>query len=267
MVLLSIDWDFMVPERGEWDIGHQESPLFLDMLWAHRYHLRDKMLTSGDEADFWHHVYANLKFQRDIVPYLSDSHAYGYQAAQGCEGVFLFDAHHDCWDTQKGDQVHCDNWLRVWLEEVPTRWAVWVYPEHAKWQGAPNFPEDMQGRLDAVSWETFKNSPSLVPRHEAIGAIHICRSGCWTPPWLDKAFIEFIADPVDAVNDAVVMQDGAWNPIKPRWDAEKEAQAKSVQEQIEEMMGQMKVVKGATSETFRNGRVEVSIPESKEVGE
>lgn len=258
-----------VPEKAKWDIGHQENLLGLDMLWAHRYHLRDKMKTSGEETDFWRHIYNNLKFHRDIVPFLSDSHAYGYRAAQGCDGVLLFDAHHDCWkpraktghgDLEEDDtQIYCDNWLRAWLEMVPTRWAVWVYPEHSTWQRL-EVPEDLREQVTSMSWNTFKNDQGLVPRHETIGAIHICRSGCWTPPWLDKDFIDFIADPVDAVNDGVIMQEGAWNPLKPRWSAEKEAQAKAMQEQIDCMMkGGMRVIGGITSETFKNARVEQSV--------
>jgi hypothetical protein len=239
-------------------MGHQESLIHLDMLWSTRYALRDKMVTSGEEDGFWNIITSHLKFHAGITPHVSDSHAYGYHAAQGCEGVIIADAHHDCWDSADG-QVGCDNWLRVWLKEVPTRWAIWVYPEHAKRIGAPSFPEDMADQLTAVKWEDFKKDHSLIPRHEAIGAAHVCRSGCWTPPWLDHKFIDFFSEGFSP-DDFNALQDGAWDPLAERWNEAKEDQAKALQQQMDDMMSkQVKVVPGATSKTFLNGRVEHSV--------
>jgi len=234
-VLLTIDWDFFVIEKPAYDLGHQESLLFQNFIWKTRYNLRYKMGTTGEEERFWEILRCHFKFCGGIAPKVSESHVFGYAAAQGCEGVVLFDTHHDCWDTQEGQKIHCDNWLRAWLEEVPTRWAVWVYPEHAKALGAPEIPSDMEDRVDRVSWELFKKRPDLIPRHEPIGDVHLCRSGCWTPPWLDEKFIDFFSEGWSP-DDFEVMQTGDWNPLKCRWTDKDEAEAKAHFERVEAVM-------------------------------
>ena len=236
-IMVTVDWDFFVIEKPHWDMGHQESPLFLDVLWAHRYGLRNEMKTTGHEKDFWNIVGNLLPISENADIHVSDSHLYAYPAANDCEGIFLFDAHHDCWETRESGKVQCDNWLRIWLEENEERWAVWVYPEHARWQGAPELPEDMVGRIDVVTWKVFAEHPELVPGKETVDTLHICRSGCWTPPWLDQAFIDFFSEGCSP-HDYHIQQDGIWNPMKLRWDEETESKAKSMLEKTNEMMAE-----------------------------
>ena len=50
--LLTIDFDMFVPEKPEWDIGHNESRIYLKMLWGTRVYLMDLMKTDGNEVVF-----------------------------------------------------------------------------------------------------------------------------------------------------------------------------------------------------------------------
>lgn len=203
--LVSIDWDFFVPEKPEWDLGHQESEMFLRMLWMMRGHLIDQMKTSGEEKDF---------FRRLDLPSLgvttSDSHAYAFQQLVdgGYDQLILFDTHHDCWGSSKDDNIMCHNWVRIWLSLSPKHKVIWVYPNPDVLEGYP-LPKDLANQVKLVAYGSLKLQT------DTVAGLHICRSGCWTPPWLDKNFIEF----VQSYNPRriVTLQDGVWNPMKERW--------------------------------------------------
>ena len=47
--------------------------------------------------------------------------------------------------------------------------------------------------------------------------LHVCRSGCWTPPWLDEAFVAFVKAYGKDLKKANLLQNGEWNPLKARW--------------------------------------------------
>jgi hypothetical protein len=222
MDYLTIDWDFFVPEKARWDMGHGESVLFLTILWTHRAELIDRIKTSGEEKGFWKQLDVKLP-QRVCV---SDSHAYAYAVPNDADRVVLFDAHHDCWD-RRGKGVGCENWLRIWLEESEAREVLWVYPKHLieNW-GKQEVPEDLRSRVETMEWH---GSIDL----EEVETVHICRSGCWTPPWLDVDFIAFV---MRGFQDSIhVMQDGVWDLMKMRWGAKETKQATDLHKKVLEM--------------------------------
>jgi hypothetical protein len=207
--LITIDFDFYVPERPEWDLGHSESLLFLKMLWASRAGLIDEMKTDGNEKTFWKWLGGQVNLKKNVPFYVSDSHCFAYALLDDVDRVITFDAHHDCWaDSAKG--VYCHNWLRVWLEGGKGRKAMWVKPG---WLGAEcTLPEDMAKK---VKVETYTEGLDLGLEGSTI--VHICRSGCWVPPWLDKAFLGFLRASGRGLGDMTVQQDGEWNPMAERW--------------------------------------------------
>ena len=260
--LLTVDWDFFCEEKPEWDIGHQESLLFLKMLWGTRIGLMDQMKTDGNEVDFWQ----NFKGVKFLFPtWVSESHAYAYSCLAGVSRVVLFDAHHDCWE---GDNLHsdktakgvfCHNWLRTWLLKGKNRKATWVKP---KWQDACELPKDMKKRVDVVVYSKGMDlglKGSIIP--------HICRSGCWVPPWLDRAFLGFVEGFRGTMEMVVPMQDGEWNPLKERWTAENFVQYSKQEKMIQAMRdnvtraGLAKNVKIVTvkSSEFLNCKVEQAV--------
>jgi len=65
--------------------------------------------------------------------------------------------------------------------------------------------------------------------------LHVCRSGCWTPPWHDAQFLEFIKDAPTSVR--LPMQIDDWCPFDDRYNGEmKEAIAEHTR-RAEEVFG------------------------------
>ena len=206
--LLSIDWDFFVPEKVEWDFGHQETLFHLNFLWTTRLAYFDQMKTTGAENSFWDKTGLGTK----PCTFVSDSHCFAYNLLRGIDHVVLVDAHHDCWKadslgTDDGDGIYCHNWLRAWLKGNKKRRATWVCPEWAS--GSFILPKD----IDRV--EEVCEMPSLKDMN--VKTVHVCRSGCWTPPWLDKKFIDFVNGRGAQVFS---IQNDEWNPMIERWTEE-----------------------------------------------
>jgi hypothetical protein len=223
--LLTIDFDFFVPERPEWDFGHREALIFLNMLWSTRFGYVDKMKTDGNEVGFWDTI-----DQKNIKKpvWVSDSHAYAYSLLYGVSRVVLFDAHHDCWKGDGREGVACDNWLRVWLKGSKKRQAVWVQPEWLE-DGLYSVPDDLKGRLEVVRWKKGMDLGL-----EGAVTAHVCRSGCWVPPWLDKAFLGFVGALAGDLSP-VPMQHGDWDPLNERWSAEDFEKVRAADKEFQRM--------------------------------
>jgi len=207
--LLTIDWDYFVPENPEFDLGHAEAPIFLDMMWRGRFGLLDHIRANGAEKGFWDSLGASLNGAGPT--YVSDSHMYAYSLLSGIDHVLLVDAHHDCWQEdslgidQGEGKIYCHNWLRVWLSKGKQRRVTWVRPEWSK--GGFEVPKDLKRRISVADKVEGK-----------IDRVHVCRSGCWTPPWLDGQFIEFVENrKVLSVN---LQRELPWNPMAERWTEE-----------------------------------------------
>ena len=210
--LISIDWDFHVPEDLFWDLGHRENLFFLHMVWSLRMGLYAKIKTSGTEKNLWDWLRARVNLDGRMLA-VSDSHASAYSLAEDVDHVTLIDAHHDCWVGQDSKGIYCDNWLRQWLKGDKKRRILWVMP---RWQTkAFELPHDVKQRIDVVEF-----SEDLKLSGTSSRFVHVARSGCWTPPWLDDAFLDFLKGFGRPLKEALVMQDGDWNPLKRRWDKE-----------------------------------------------
>jgi hypothetical protein len=106
---------------------------------------------------------------------------------QGITEVVSFDAHHDAGyhsrslaDAHKGI-VDCGNWI-LHCRMAGVSASVW-YPPWKKW--AIEEPPEIalsRGVDDGRSWAD-------VP----FDRVFLCRSGAWTPPWLDDKFVTLIS--------------------------------------------------------------------------
>lgn len=250
--LLTVDWDFFVEERPEWEFGHQESLLFLKMLWETRINMMGHITTTGQEKGFWDRI---GKSGEDYMTWVSDSHAYVWGLLKGVNHVVIVDAHHDCWNgdslgiDKSVKQIYCHNWLREWILGGNGRKATWVRPEWSKDQF--EVPKDLKGRIKVVGLDDDWGV-NLFDR------VHVCRSGCWTPPWLDQKFKDFVSNRWQPVH---TLQDGDWNPMESRWTAE---ETERLLNQDKDTRAELKRINGMaigsiSSNAFLNGRVEQSV--------
>jgi hypothetical protein len=221
--VLSIDWDFFIPEDPVWDIGHNESLMYLKMLWMHRIYLKDKIKTNGLLKNFWKKP---LFKGKNPLLFVSDSHAFVQTviSTMGAKRVVLLDAHHDCWPKTDGKNIYCHDWGTHFRDQGGD--LTWVYPED-------RFHKDMS------VWNKPKNLKAIpsskMTEVDNVIAIHICRSGCWTPPWLDKKFRSFVrhAEKV-TTHKAFSLQHGEWDPMKERFTKNDWKQAEMLQKQMEQ---------------------------------
>jgi len=216
---VSIDWDTFVPEKSEWDIGHSETQFHHDQLWTVRPHLLEAMTTNGEEKTFWERFHRVFDVSDHALIHVSDSHLFAYQELpEDVERLVLIDAHHDAWSLSWDGHIQCDTWVRHWLNERRSNEVVWV---QANWPGPKDFglPPDMhsrfrKGRLRDLE-KLIKGGPWACP-------VHVCRSGCWTPPWLDQAFIDFVAaSGLTPVRIEAKGNSGDWDPLTCRWDEQR----------------------------------------------
>lgn len=206
-VILTVDWDFFVPEDVLWDMGHAETPLHLSILWITRGELVDKMKTDGNEKSFWSLLKSKFEFNVDKI-HIADSHLSMLDVVRkDCQDeIILFDAHHDCWPIKK-KHIDCSNWARECLRAGIQ--VTWVYPEHC------NCETPRIDGLTSLSYKEFLARDWDV----FVEVLHSCRSGCWTPPWLDDNYQNFINE---LGIDRETMMDPPWDGWSKRWTDGKE---------------------------------------------
>jgi len=211
MRILSVDWDFFFPElsfdSNHWmlyDWGHRDSgSFFLDHIWYNRAagFIQNNMPlpgATGEEKTFWN----RFKFRSHSKLYISESHVEIYNPDiqnyfhwSGSNRIDNFDAHHDA--GYRGDmnsflkegKVTCENWALAYHHHgVTTRT---IYPTWKTW--AKKAEQSPVYKLK----RTFDKGQSVATFYDHV---FVCRSGGWTPPWLDDAFEAFIkACPIQPV--------------------------------------------------------------------
>jgi hypothetical protein len=240
LIGISIDFDYFVPEDNAMDMQHAESVFYQTIIWEIRCgHLYPHMRTSGEERDFWKKLEPlTREFSRRIS--VSDSHVYilsDERFKQCCDTIILFDRHPDCWhpyaDDRRNHVWYCHTWVRGWLEGDKNRHVIWVYPDY---MDAADYADACKGvrRLRSLPRKEF--DPAEFTSSE-LSAVHVCRSGCWTPPWTDQAFVEFIGE---FGRDVHVLQiEKPWNPMAPRWTeeetVEKVARMRETEKKVREL--------------------------------
>ena len=195
MRLLSVDWDYFLPipeddPHALYDWGHTESISFMkDGIWTIRagsFLFQGYPLPglSGDVKDFWGR-FCNLCGEL----YFADSHSmiYSPKVRSGITEIWNFDAHHDAYWTSKEVQtegkVNCENWATVFASmgvTVKTFFPTWN-----------NYSLEYKMPLP-LGMPRIQLDPGT-PFHKQFDRIFVCRSGAWTPSWLEEAFWDFIA--------------------------------------------------------------------------
>lgn len=220
-IAISIDFDFFVPEEADFDMQHCESLFYLNMIWELRGAFLYNALRCTEEVKtFWRKLGPLSRYYKAPVT-VSDAHCFAMRDPRivAADTIILFDRHHDCWpvtrDEKREKNFGSHNWARAWLSSDRERQLIWVYPD-------TNDPADYRDscadlrkskRIRALPRKEF--DPEEFAMDDLLG-VHVCRSGCWTPPWTDTDFIRFVQRlhcPIE-----VLQRDEEWHPMKPRWD-------------------------------------------------
>ena len=196
--LLSVDWDYFIyTEKGAWGSYIENKRSLID-LWYKRYiqgkvsgmDIRESFKLSPELDSFWERVRKYLIFEKDIRAYVSDSHAWSYDIARenNCSRVCLFDSHSDLGYgglSALNFEVNCSNWLGKLLKDGYIKEAFIFYSPFASEK-----PEHFRQMNDAFNIRYC--SMDDLTESIRVAAVHICRSGAWTPPWLDERFNKFV---------------------------------------------------------------------------
>jgi hypothetical protein len=196
--LLSIDWDYFIyTKEFNWGSYTENNRSLVD-LWYKRYiqekawgkDIQDSFQLSSELDTFWERVRKRFKFDNGVKAYVSDSHALSYNIAieKNCKTVCLFDAHADLGYgglSSLNFEVNCSNWLGKLFKDKQINEAHIIYSPYTAEK--PEYFKPMNSAFN-VRYCSFDD----LDKDILVSAIHICRSGAWTPPWLDDKFIRFI---------------------------------------------------------------------------
>jgi len=198
--LLSIDWDYFIYTKYNWNSYLENNRGLID-LWYKRYiqakargeDIQKAFQLSSELDTFWSKIKKHFKLVKNIKVYVSDSHALSYKIAKenDCKAVYLFDFHADLGYgglSSLNFEVNCSNWLGKLLKDKQIKEANIVYSPHTTEK--PEYFEPMNSIFN-INYYDFNDFADF-DKSTVVSAIHICRSGAWTPPWLDNKFTHFV---------------------------------------------------------------------------
>ncbi len=147
---------------------------------------------SPELDEFWPKIKECFAFANETKTYVSDSHALSYTIAKenNCKAVYLFDSHADLGYgglSALNFEVNCSNWLGKLLKEKQIKTAYIFYSRYTTER--PDYFK-AQNSIYQIKYCGIRD---LEGKRIVVSAIHLCRSGAWTPPWLDQKFDQFIA--------------------------------------------------------------------------
>jgi len=197
--LLSIDWGYFICSKVKGYSYIENSRNVLDA-WYKRYFmlkrqgkaLEDLYSLSPEVGVFWEKIRQKFIIDPSVKVYISDSHILSYYVARDtrCVVVYLFDAHADLGYgglRSLNFELNCANWLGKLLKDGVIQKASIVYSPYT-FEKPSDFKE-INGayNVEYINWES-------IPHGMEVAAVHICRSGAWTPPWYDVKFLKFVRD-------------------------------------------------------------------------
>ena len=188
--VLSVDWDFFInvslnerialfPDVTSENIDTR----VFNFVWATRY--AESMIANKSIKKIGvYKGYAKLKTFLSNLPstipvLITDSHEHAYQffkEENHLLNVVNIDLHHDMYRT--GADVDCGNWLLKLVEENRVNSITWVNHEDSDIGDVQNYK----------NLQITTNINSVLNR--SYSRVFICRSSIWSPPHLDKKFIE-----------------------------------------------------------------------------
>ncbi|MEY8000683.1 arginase [Clostridium sp. Mt-5] len=215
--LLSIDWDYFIPIKERWYGSYIENRRNNVIIWYRRYfedkkkgiNIEKSVKTGRELIGFWNVIKEHFIIKKKAKVYVSDSHKFSYYIGENsnCGEVINFDAHSDLGygGIKSLDfELNCANWLGKLLKNEVVNKVRIVYSPYT-YESKDEFQEINQ--VFNVKYPQIED----IKDKTAIDYIHICRSGSWTPPWLDCKFYEFIKD-LNMPYKVVKCPKRHWNP-------------------------------------------------------
>lgn len=199
--LLTIDWDYFIKVYSKELKSYQESEYNILSEWYKDYldckergvNIKKLFGLSKEVEHFWEKIEENIDIKEKEPIILSDSHKVAYNIAKQkkCDTIYLIDAHSDLgYGGIKSleFEVNCANWLGKLFKEKEIKKAYIIYSPYTHEQ-----IQDFKEIIDTYDIE-FLSFKELIKKKKEIkiDALHICRSGSWTPPWYDKEFLKFL---------------------------------------------------------------------------
>ena len=195
---MSIDWDYFIRTPKENWGSYAENASNVMNLWYKRYiqakargkDIQKSFQLSQGVNGFWEKIRSHFRFTEKTRAFVSDSHALSYYIARqhGCDTVYLFDAHADLGYgglSSLDFEVNCANWLGKLLKEKRVKEANIIYSPYTAEK--PEFFRQINNAFN-VRYMGFDSLDTGIE----VSEVHICRSGAWTPPWLDGKFLKFV---------------------------------------------------------------------------
>ncbi len=196
--LLSVDWDyFIITTMENWGSYYENQRNIINS-WYKRYlqnrfngkDIRKMFRLSRETENFWKKIKACFLFTDDTKAYVSESHALSYEIAaeNDCNIVYSFDAHSDLGYGGLSSlefETNCANWLGKLLKDKIIHQANIIYSPYTTEK--PELFEQINNKFNVRYIEL-----SQIEKTIKVKAVHICRSGAWTPPWFDDRFMKFV---------------------------------------------------------------------------
>ena len=227
--VLSIDFDFWVKlEAAELlDWGHREALFFINQVWGIR---AASALANGEDLRQIYTLPTDEVAPECLMRELKRKKL-GFKKTKGAiaeshmcingwlDGlrdlhVINIDAHHDLGYSGRSE-LDCSNWLLHLIEAGHVRKVTQIYP---KWRlNSDEWSDEMSDRVagldvDYARYYGLENLPTGLP----IDKVFVCRSGAWSPPWLDEHFISVVGAVFGYCSRVVLIGKDVSNPIEPR---------------------------------------------------
>lgn len=234
-MILDLDFDYLVKYYPLIDdFGQQETPFFENEMWNMRFqtymanphqplNLVNKITLDHETHDLLLELIESLELKGRWGVADSHAHAYTYMKSHPKKSypIVHIDRHDDLSEYNGEGNVHGGNWLRASLEENEEASAIMIAQNKAE--------------LDKTRSKMFLEVHGreyidyLFKHRDRIDYLFLCRSPAWTPPWLDKAFLDLSKKILDKHG-----QPSLYSHIKRRvWDYKKELrEAKKLRKQM-----------------------------------
>ena len=228
---LSIDWDFFVPDAVPlWDDSWiDESFHHLWEVWRDPSRLEwvDDIDVVGAKG-FWRVLSKWFVLPSNRHATISESHEAMHDLlTKEHKTLLLFDSHHDCYylseKNERGGSPDCGQWGTYWLKRNRGRRVMWIsqLKKEDRKSAMSMVDSCVRRKVKAYSLGEAKHAfDSMCKRAGGkieLDFVHICRSGCWSPPWVDKDFLLFLKRSQLKCDVIKHVHGSMWDPTLDRW--------------------------------------------------